>query len=87
LRRLRAPRYFDPDVAVPAREAWQMLVAPGNIKSASGALGNLHGALPGFGVRGGDIDKQGRVWVSLASGHMGVFDRCKCKGPLNGPPG
>jgi len=31
------------------------------------------------------IDKQGRVWVSLASGHMGVFDRRLCKGPLNGP--
>jgi hypothetical protein len=31
--------------------------------------------MPGFGIRGGDIDKQGRVWVSLASGHMGVFDR------------
>ena len=41
--------------------------------------------LPGFGPRGGDIDKQGRVWVSLASGHMGVFDRRMCKGPLNGP--
>jgi hypothetical protein len=41
--------------------------------------------MPGFGVRGGDIDKQGRVWVSLASGHMGSFDRRKCKGPLNGP--
>jgi hypothetical protein len=41
--------------------------------------------MPGFGVRGADIDKQGRVWVSLASGHMGMFDRRKCKGPLNGP--
>jgi hypothetical protein len=41
--------------------------------------------MPGFGVRGGDIDKQGVVWVSLASGHMGSFDRRKCKGPLNGP--
>jgi hypothetical protein len=41
--------------------------------------------LPGFGPRGGDIDTQGRVWVSLASGHMGVFDRRLCKGPLNGP--
>jgi len=40
---------------------------------------------PGFGVRGGDIDKQGVVWVSLASGHLGSFDRRKCKGPLNGP--
>jgi hypothetical protein len=40
---------------------------------------------PGFGARGGDIDKNGVVWVSLASGHMGSFDRRKCKGPLNGP--
>jgi hypothetical protein len=41
--------------------------------------------LPGFGPRGGDIDSKGVVWVSLASGHMGSFDRRKCKGPLNGP--
>ena len=40
---------------------------------------------PGFGPRGGDIDSQGVVWVSLASGHLGSFDRRKCKGPLNGP--
>ncbi|MDH3240676.1 MAG: carboxypeptidase regulatory-like domain-containing protein [Alphaproteobacteria bacterium] len=40
---------------------------------------------PGFGVRGGDIDSQGVVWVSLGSGHIGAFDRRKCKGPLNGP--
>jgi hypothetical protein len=41
--------------------------------------------LPGFGPRGADIDKNGVVWVSLASGHLGSFDRRKCKGPLNGP--
>jgi hypothetical protein len=41
--------------------------------------------MPGFGPRGGDIDSQGVVWVSLASGHVGAFDRRKCKGPLNGP--
>jgi hypothetical protein len=41
--------------------------------------------LPGFGPRGGDIDSNGVVWVSLGSGHMGSFDRSKCKGPLNGP--
>ena len=40
---------------------------------------------PGFGVRGGDIDRQGVVWVSLGSGHLGSFDRRKCKGPLIGP--
>jgi len=41
--------------------------------------------LPGFGVRGADIDRNGVVWVSLGSGHLGSFDRRKCKGPLNGP--
>src|SRR5262249_59323297 len=41
--------------------------------------------LSGFGPRGGDIDGKGVVWVSLASGHIGSFDRSKCKGPLNGP--
>jgi hypothetical protein len=40
---------------------------------------------PGFGVRGADIDRNGVVWTSLASGHLGQFDRRKCKGPLNGP--
>ena len=41
--------------------------------------------LPGFGSRGADIDKNGIVWVSLGSGHLGAFDRSKCQGPLNGP--
>jgi hypothetical protein len=41
--------------------------------------------MPGYGIRGGDIDKNGVVWASLASGHLGSFDRRKCKGPLNGP--
>ena len=40
---------------------------------------------PGFGIRGGDIDKQGVVWGSGSSGHLVSFDRRKCKGPLNGP--
>ena len=40
---------------------------------------------PYFGPRGGDIDKEGVVWVSLGSGHIASFDRRKCKGPLNGP--
>ena len=41
--------------------------------------------LPGFGVRGADIDRNGVVWVSLGSGHLGEFDRNKCEAPLNGP--
>jgi hypothetical protein len=40
--------------------------------------------LPGYGPRGGDIDRNGVYWVSLSSGHMGSFDRRKCK-VLNGP--
>jgi hypothetical protein len=40
---------------------------------------------PGFGIRGADITRDGVVWVSLGSGHLGRFDRRKCKGPLNGP--
>jgi hypothetical protein len=39
----------------------------------------------GYGIRGMDIDRNGVVWSSLASGHLASFDRRKCKGPLNGP--
>ena len=35
----------------------------------------------GYGVRGMDIDRNGVVWSSLASGHLASFDRRKCKGP------
>ena len=41
--------------------------------------------LPGFGIRGGDIDKSGVVWASLSSGHLASFDRRLCKGKLSGP--
>ncbi len=41
--------------------------------------------MPGFASRGADIDRNGVVWVSLGSGHLGSFDRRKCRGPLNGP--
>lgn len=41
--------------------------------------------LPGFGVRGADIDRNGVIWVSLGSGHLGEFNRRECEGPLNGP--
>jgi hypothetical protein len=40
---------------------------------------------PAYGIRGGDIDRNGVLWASLSSGHLGSFDRSKCKGPLNGP--
>ena len=41
--------------------------------------------LPGYSPRGADIDSKGVMWSALASGHLGAFDRSKCKGPLNGP--
>ena len=39
---------------------------------------------PGYGPRGGDIDRNGVFWASLASGHLASFDRRKCK-VVNGP--
>jgi len=39
----------------------------------------------GYSPRGMDIDRNGVVWASLASGHFASFDRRKCKGVLNGP--
>jgi hypothetical protein len=60
-------------------------INPGSNPSETALTEIYNVPLPGFGPRGGDIDSQGVVWVSLASGHMGAFDRRKCKGPLNGP--
>jgi hypothetical protein len=60
-------------------------VDPGSNPPAT-ALSEIYNIpLPGYGPRGGDIDSKGVVWVSLASGHIGSFDRRLCKGPLNGP--
>ncbi len=39
----------------------------------------------GFSPRGMDVDRNGVVWLPLASGHLASFDRRKCRGPLNGP--
>ncbi|MFM2130077.1 MAG: hypothetical protein RL477_1623 [Pseudomonadota bacterium] len=60
-------------------------VQPGASPPATALTEIYNVPAPGFGPRGGDIDKDGVVWVSLASGHLGAFDRRKCKGPLNGP--
>lgn len=60
-------------------------VAPGSDPSKT-ALAEIYNVpLPGYSSRGADIDSKGVVWVSLGSGHLGAFDRRKCKGPLNGP--
>ena len=60
-------------------------VAPGPNPPATALAEVYNVPPPGFGARGADIDGNGVVWVSLASGHLGSFDRRKCKGPLNGP--
>lgn len=41
--------------------------------------------LPGFGIRGADIESVGVVWASLGGGHLESFDRRECTGPLTGP--
>jgi len=60
-------------------------VAPGSNPTETALTEVYEPPLPGFGPRGGDIDRNGVYWVSLSSGHLGKFDRSKCKGPLNGP--
>ena len=60
-------------------------LVPGPHPPATALAEIYHVPKPYFGIRGADIDKQGVVWASLGSGHIGSFDRRKCKGPLNGP--
>jgi len=60
-------------------------VVPGSNPTQTALTEIYEPPLPGFGPRGGDIDLNGVFWVSLASGHLGSFDRRKCKEPLNGP--
>ena len=57
---------------------------PGNNPPQTALAEVYNPPLPGFGIRGADIDKNGVVWTSLGSGHLGEFDRRKCKGPLTG---
>ncbi|MBL8687516.1 MAG: carboxypeptidase regulatory-like domain-containing protein [Rhodospirillaceae bacterium] len=59
-------------------------VDPGPNPPATALTEIYYPPMPGFGIRGGDIDRNGVVWVSMASGHLGSFDRRKCK-VLNGP--
>jgi hypothetical protein len=65
---------------------------PGKVVRVAPGADPVHTALtevyevpsPGYGPRGGDLDRNGVMWVSLASGHLAAFDRRRCKGPLNG---
>jgi hypothetical protein len=38
-----------------------------------------------YGSRGLDLTSDGVMWTVFSSGHVGSFDRRKCRGPLNGP--
>jgi len=60
-------------------------LVPGDNPPQSALAEVYYPPLPGFGIRGADIDKNGVVWTSLGSGHLGEFDRRKCTGSLNGP--
>ncbi|MBI3527504.1 MAG: carboxypeptidase regulatory-like domain-containing protein [Betaproteobacteria bacterium] len=60
-------------------------VAPGSDPANTAITEIYEPPLPAYGARGGDIDRNGVFWASYASGHLGSFDRRKCKGPLNGP--
>jgi hypothetical protein len=58
---------------------------PGSNPTETGLAEIYNVPKPGYGIRGGDIDKEGVVWASLSSGHLASFDRRKCRGPLSGP--
>ncbi len=60
-------------------------VAPGPDPTHTAITEIYEPPFPGYGPRGGDIGRDGIFWASLASGHLGKFDRSRCKGPLNGP--
>jgi len=60
-------------------------VAPGSDPTHTAITEIYEPPLPAYGARGGDIDRNGVFWAAYASGHLGSFDRRKCKGPLNGP--
>ncbi len=60
-------------------------VAPGPDPTHTALTEIYEPPFPGYGPRGGDIDRNGVFWASLASGHLASFDRSKCAGALNGP--
>jgi hypothetical protein len=68
-----------------AHPGYILRMAPGS-KPEETAMAEIYKIpLPGYGIRGMDIDRNGVVWVPLDSGHIASFDRRLCKGPVNGP--
>jgi hypothetical protein len=59
-------------------------VAPGSDATHTALAEIYEPPPPGYGPRGGDVDRNGVYWVSLASGHLASFDRRRCK-VLRGP--
>jgi len=59
-------------------------IAPGPDPTHTALTEVFEPPFPGYGPRGGDIDRNGVYWASLASGHLGKFERSKCK-VRNGP--
>jgi hypothetical protein len=59
-------------------------VAPGPDPTHTALTEIYEPPFPGYGPRGGDIGRDGVYWASLASGHLGKFDRSKCE-VLKGP--
>ncbi|MBR0655805.1 carboxypeptidase-like regulatory domain-containing protein [Plastoroseomonas arctica] len=58
---------------------------PGEDPTHTG-LAELFQPPPGaFSPRGIDVDSNGVVWTTLASGHLASFDRRRCTAPLTGP--
>jgi hypothetical protein len=58
-------------------------VLPGPDPTHTGLTEVYEPPFPGYGPRGGDLGRDGIFWASLSSGHLGKFDRSKCK-VLNG---
>ena len=59
-------------------------IAPGPDPTHTALTEVYEPPFPGYGPRGGDIDRNGVFWASLASGHLGKFERSKCN-VRNGP--
>jgi hypothetical protein len=68
-----------------AHPGFILRVAPGPNPSETALTEVYKIPLPGFGIRGMDVDRDGVAWLPLDSGHIASFDRRKCKGSLNGP--
>ena len=54
-------------------------VNPGSNPPATALTEVFTPPMPGYGIRGADIDRNGVVWMSMGSGHLGAFDRASAR--------